>query len=121
MRYRCMCLVLHAPQDLRLDEQQTDEIGPGQVLVRVGLGGICGSDLHYFHHGGFGAIRIQEPIVLGHEVAHALAHHGAERLTQQRAVAAGTAAAAALLAADPNNASMTPYVMAALGVGARLA
>lgn len=69
MRYRCMCLVLHAPQDLRLDEQETDEIGPGQVLVRVGMGGICGSDLHYFRHGGFGAIRIKEPMVLGHEVA----------------------------------------------------
>ena len=69
MRYRCMCLVLHAPEDLRLDEQDTGEIGPGQVLVRVGMGGICGSDLHYFRHGGFGTIRIKEPMVLGHEVA----------------------------------------------------
>lgn len=69
MRYRCMCLVLHAPEDLRLDEQDAGEIGPGQVLVRVGMGGICGSDLHYFRHGGFGAIRIKEPLVLGHEVA----------------------------------------------------
>jgi L-idonate 5-dehydrogenase len=69
MRYRCMCLVLHAPEDLRLDEQDAGEIGPGQVIVRVGMGGICGSDLHYFRHGGFGAIRIKEPIVLGHEVA----------------------------------------------------
>jgi L-idonate 5-dehydrogenase len=68
-----MCLVLHAPEDLRLDEQMTDELGPGQVLVRVGMGGICGSDLHYFRHGGFGAIRIQEPMVLGHEVAGTVA------------------------------------------------
>lgn len=73
MRMRCMCLVLHAPEDLRLDEQETDEIGPGQVLVKVGLGGICGSDLHYFHEGGFGAVRIQEPITLGHEVAGTVA------------------------------------------------
>ena len=64
-----MCLVLHAPEDLRLDEQDAGEIGPGQVLVKVGMGGICGSDLHYFRHGGFGKIRIQEPMVLGHEVA----------------------------------------------------
>ena len=69
MRMRCMCLVLHAPEDLRLDEQDAGEIGPGQVLVKVGMGGICGSDLHYFRHGGFGKIRIQEPMVLGHEVA----------------------------------------------------
>ena len=73
MRYRCMCLVIHAPTDLRLDEQDAGEIGPGQVLVRVGFGGICGSDLHYFHHGGFGSVRIQQPMVLGHEVAGTVA------------------------------------------------
>jgi len=60
MRLRCMCLVIHAPNDLRLDEQDAGEIGPGQVLVRVGFGGICGSDLHYFHQGGFGTVRIQQ-------------------------------------------------------------
>lgn len=69
MRYRCMCLVLHAPEDLRLDEQDAGEIGSGQVLLQVGMGGICGSDLHYFQHGGFGTVRIKEPLVLGHEVA----------------------------------------------------
>ncbi|MES2247969.1 MAG: L-idonate 5-dehydrogenase [Pseudomonadota bacterium] len=69
MRLRCMCLVIHAPDDLRLDAQEVEEIGPGQVLVKVGMGGICGSDLHYFRHGGFGTVRIQEPMVLGHEVA----------------------------------------------------
>jgi len=73
MRLRCMCLVIHAPADLRLDEQDAGEIGPGQVLVRVGFGGICGSDLHYFHHGGFGTVRLQQPMVLGHEVAGTVA------------------------------------------------
>ena len=69
MRLRCMCLVIHAPDDLRVDAQDTAEPGPGEVLVAVGFGGICGSDLHYFHHGGFGTVRIQRPMVLGHEVA----------------------------------------------------
>jgi L-idonate 5-dehydrogenase len=32
-------------------------------------GGICGSDLHYFNHGGFGPITLKQPMVLGHEVA----------------------------------------------------
>jgi len=73
MRLRCMCLVIHAPDDLRMDEQDAGEMGPGQVLVRVGMGGICGSDLHYFHHGGFGTVRIKEPMVLGHEVAGTVA------------------------------------------------
>ena len=69
MRLRCMCLVIHAPDDLRVDAQETAEPGPGEVLVAVGFGGICGSDLHYFHHGGFGTVRIKRPMILGHEVA----------------------------------------------------
>ena len=73
MRMRCMCLVIHAAHDLRLEEQEVGEIGPGQVLVRVAMGGICGSDLHYFRHGGFGTVRIMEPMVLGHEVAGTVA------------------------------------------------
>jgi L-idonate 5-dehydrogenase len=68
-----MCLVIHAEGDLRLTEQDAGEMGPGQVLVRVGMGGICGSDLHYFNHGGFGTVRLKEPMVLGHEVAGTVA------------------------------------------------
>jgi L-idonate 5-dehydrogenase len=44
-------------------------MGPRDVRVRIAAGGICGSDLHYFHHGGFGTVRIREPMALGHEVA----------------------------------------------------
>ena len=73
LRLRCLCLVIHAPDDLRVTEQDAGEIGPGQVMVRVGMGGICGSDLHYFHHGGFGAVRIKRPMILGHEVAGTVA------------------------------------------------
>jgi L-idonate 5-dehydrogenase len=61
--------VLHAPHDLRIDSSAAPDVGPGQVRVRVQAGGICGSDLHYYLHGGFGTIRIKEPMVLGHEVA----------------------------------------------------
>ena len=66
---RCLCLVIQAPDDLRVVEQAVLEPGPGQVLVQVGFGGICGSDLHYFHEGGFGTVRIKRPMILGHEVA----------------------------------------------------
>jgi L-idonate 5-dehydrogenase len=62
-------LVIHAPGDLRVEEIPTPELGPDQLLVRVRCGGICGSDLHYYRHGGFGTVRLQEPMVLGHEVA----------------------------------------------------
>jgi L-idonate 5-dehydrogenase len=62
-------LVIHAPGDLRVEEVATPELGPGQLQVRVRCGGICGSDLHYYQHGGFGTIRIKEPMVLGLVVA----------------------------------------------------
>ena len=75
-RFRCHCLVLHAAGDLRLEEQAVSEPGPGEVIVAVAMGGICGSDLHYMRHGGFGAIRLREPMVLGHEVAGRVAAVG---------------------------------------------
>jgi L-idonate 5-dehydrogenase len=62
-------LVIHAPGDLRVETVDTPALEPRQLQVRVRAGGICGSDLHYFQHGGFGTVRIKEPMVLGHEVA----------------------------------------------------
>ena len=60
---------LHAQNDLRIDTIEAPPLRPGEVLVAVGAGGICGSDLHYWQGGGFGPIRVQEPIILGHEAA----------------------------------------------------
>lgn len=71
-------LVIHAPGDLRVEEVPTPELGPSQLQVRVRRGGICGSDLHYYRHGGFGTVRIQEPMVLGHEVAGVIEAVGAQ-------------------------------------------
>jgi len=62
-------LVIHSPGDLRVENYPTPAVAHGEVRVRIRTGGICGSDLHYYQHGGFGAIRIQQPMVLGHEVA----------------------------------------------------
>ncbi|MEM9062550.1 MAG: L-idonate 5-dehydrogenase [Pseudomonadota bacterium] len=62
-------IVIHAPKDLRIEEQEAGAPGAGEVSVRLAAGGICGSDLHYYNHGGFGAVRLKEPMILGHEVA----------------------------------------------------
>lgn len=62
-------LVIHAPRDLRIETIETPVLGANQLLLRVKAGGICGSDLHYYQNGGFGTIRIKEPMVLGHEVS----------------------------------------------------
>lgn len=62
-------VIIHAAKDLRVEERPAGAPGPGQVGIAIGAGGICGSDLHYYNHGGFGTIRVKQPMVLGHEVA----------------------------------------------------
>jgi len=68
---------LYGKGDLRLESEPVNVPGLGEVLVRVGRGGICGSDLHYFHDGGFGPIRVREPIIVGHEFAGTIEAVGA--------------------------------------------
>lgn len=67
---------LHAKGDLRVETEAPTAPGPGQVSVAIGAGGICGSDMHYWHDGGIGTIRVQEPIILGHEAAGLVAALG---------------------------------------------
>lgn len=62
-------IVIHKALDLRVEERETATMGDGEVRVAIQRGGICGSDLHYYKHGGFGVIRLKEPMVLGHEIA----------------------------------------------------
>jgi L-idonate 5-dehydrogenase len=62
-------IVIHAAKDLRIEERAEEAIGPGQLRLRLAAGGVCGSDLHYYNHGGFGAVRLREPMILGHEVS----------------------------------------------------
>lgn len=62
-------IVIHAPRDLRIEDRLEEAPGPGQLRLRLAAGGVCGSDLHYYNHGGFGAVRLREPMILGHEVS----------------------------------------------------
>lgn len=71
-------VVIHAAHDLRVEEREVGTMGPGEVRVRIGAGGICGSDLHYYQHGGFGTVRLREPMILGHEVAGTVSAVGAD-------------------------------------------
>ncbi len=69
-------LVVHGVHDIRIDERPAPEPGPGEVEVAVEVGGICGSDLHYYHDGGVGDFKLREPMTLGHEVAGRVARVG---------------------------------------------
>lgn len=66
-------IVIHEAKDLRVEtvqsENPTGALKAGQVLIKMAVGGVCGSDLHYYQHGGFGTIKLKEPMILGHEVS----------------------------------------------------
>jgi L-idonate 5-dehydrogenase len=68
--------VLHGIEDLRVEPREERPLGEGEVRVRVEAGGICGSDLHYFHHARMGDFPVREPFVLGHEAAGRIAEVG---------------------------------------------
>ena len=55
--------LLIEPRKLIITDTPKPEPGPGEVLIRVALAGICGSD-HTLYHGGFG---VPMPVIPGHE------------------------------------------------------
>jgi 2-desacetyl-2-hydroxyethyl bacteriochlorophyllide A dehydrogenase len=55
--------LLIAPRKLVVTEVPIPEPGPGDVLIRILLGGLCGSD-HTLYNGGFG---VPLPVIPGHE------------------------------------------------------
>jgi L-idonate 5-dehydrogenase len=61
--------VIHGANELKIENRPEPRPQEGEVLVRFGAGGICGSDLHYYHEGRVGNFELREPMVLGHEVA----------------------------------------------------
>ena len=69
-------IVIHEAGDLRVENRESGATGPGEVRVRLAAGGVCGSDLHYYNHGGFGSVRLKEPMILGHEVSGHVAEVG---------------------------------------------
>jgi L-idonate 5-dehydrogenase len=68
---------IHAKEDLRIEQEETPDIQPGEVLLKLGAGGICGSDLHYYFEGRNGSFVVREPLIPGHEASAVVARVGA--------------------------------------------
>ena len=68
---------VYGANDLRVLDVGTPEPGPGELLIRLGAAGICGSDMHYFFHGRVGSFQIREPLTPGHEASGVVASVGA--------------------------------------------
>jgi L-iditol 2-dehydrogenase len=60
---RVKAAVLHGPRDLRVETAGVPEPGAGEVLVRVGIAGLCGTDYGIWN----GERRVAYPLVPGHE------------------------------------------------------
>ncbi len=58
-------------------------VGPKDVRIQVHTVGVCGSDVHYYLHGGIGPYVVNEPMVLGHEASGTVVEVGAEVKTLQ--------------------------------------
>ena len=69
-------IVAHGARDLRIEDRAVPEPGPGQVLIRLQAGGICGSDLTYIKMGGFCVTGGKMP--LGHEISGTVDWVGSE-------------------------------------------
>lgn len=65
--------VLHAPNDLRLDDVERPSARSGDVVIKVSAAGICGTDLHFRKLGP----RFNRPMALGHEFAGEVVEVGA--------------------------------------------
>jgi threonine 3-dehydrogenase len=52
---------------LEVVEVDMPAVGPGDVLVKVRIAGICGTDLHIYSWDEWSAHRIKPPLILGHE------------------------------------------------------
>ena len=72
-------LVLERQHELSLrDFDVPQEVGPGDVRVKVHTVGICGSDVHYYTHGRIGPFVVNEPMVLGHEASGTVVEVGSD-------------------------------------------
>jgi L-idonate 5-dehydrogenase len=67
---------IHAKDDLRIEPDAMPTAGAGEVLLRLGAGGICGSDLHYYFEGRNGSFVVREPLIPGHEASAVVAAVG---------------------------------------------
>lgn len=123
------CVVLHSPGDLRFESRPTPQPAPGEVLVQVGLVGVCGSDLHYYELGRSGSSVVEAPFVPGHEFGGVIVAVGAgvdrtigERVSVEPGVQCGRCSACRrgiynhctdmhFLGAAPTDGAMQEYVV----------
>jgi L-iditol 2-dehydrogenase len=68
-------VVLHEADDMRVELRPVPEPGPGEVLLKVNVTSICGTDVKVLHRKLLG--QPDDPFIMGHEYAGTVAALGA--------------------------------------------
>lgn len=63
-----LAVLIYGKGDLRVVERPEPSPAAHEAVIGMKLGGICGSDLRYWRHGGREGALVRDPMVLGHEV-----------------------------------------------------
>lgn len=74
-------LVLEEKMKLSLRDfpiELEEVLGPRDVRIKLHTVGICGSDVHYYTHGGTGVFQVKAPMILGHEASGTVIETGSE-------------------------------------------
>ncbi len=74
---RAIVKVKGAPNGTKIRTVPVPKIAHDEVLIRVDLAGICGTDLHIYEWDNWSAGRIKPPLVYGHEFAGTVEKAGA--------------------------------------------
>ena len=61
--------------------RKEETLGPRDVRIKMHTVGICGSDVHYYTHGGIGPFIVNDPMILGHEASGTVIEVGSEVTT----------------------------------------
>lgn len=72
-------LVLEEKMKLSLRDfpiEKEEVLGPHDVRIKLHTVGICGSDVHYYTHGGIGVFQVKAPMILGHEASGIVVEKG---------------------------------------------
>jgi L-iditol 2-dehydrogenase len=85
--------VLAAAGIMQTEQRDVPAPAAGEVLVRIGSVGICGSDVHYYRHGRIAEYVVRKPLILGHEAGGTVVAVGdgvaADRIGQRVALEPG--------------------------------
>ncbi|XP_045467275.1 sorbitol dehydrogenase-like [Harmonia axyridis] len=61
--------VLYGINDMRLEQRPIPKPKENEVLLKMEVVGICGSDVHYLTKGRIGPFVVEKPMIIGHEAS----------------------------------------------------